>query len=75
MGMNILTTIFLLEERWTRRHEDALAKKQCRQESRQFSFSFKKVNEWKILPADCVGPSSVDILKRAYTIKGRDTLR
>ena len=35
-----------------------LAKKQCRLDFRQFSFSQKTVNNWNRLPADCVGANS-----------------
>ena len=40
-----------------------LAKKQCRLDIRTFSFSLRTVNEWNILSADCVGISSVNMLK------------
>ena len=58
MGMKILTEIFcswLKEERRTRGHGVTLAKKQCRLDIRQFSFSQRTVNEWNRLSADCVG--------------------
>ena len=49
------------EERMTRGHGIALAKKQCRLNIRKFSFSQRTVNEWNRLPADCVDASSVNI--------------
>ena len=57
------------EERRTREHRVALAKKQCRLDIRQFSFSQRTVNEWNRLSADCVGASSVNIfkIKSTYT--------
>ena len=60
----ILTEIFFLtvkEERRTRGHGVTLAKKQCRLDTRKFSFSQRTVNEWNRLSADCVGASSVNI--------------
>ena len=49
------------EERRTRGHGVTLAKKQCRLYIR--TFSQRTVNEWNRLSADCVGASSVNILK------------
>jgi len=40
-----------------------LAKKQCRLDTRKFSFLQRAINEWNRLSADCVGGSSVNILK------------
>ena len=54
---NIDRNIFFKEERRTRGHGVALAKKQCRLDIR--TFSQRTVNEWNILSADCVGASSV----------------
>ena len=67
MAMKILTEIFFLsvkEERRTRGHGMTLAKKQCRLDIRNFSFSQRTVNEWNRLSADCVGASSVNIFKK-----------
>ena len=63
--MKILTEIFfsVKEERRTRGHGVTLAKKQCRLDTRKFSFkifSQRIVNEWNKLSADCVGASSVN---------------
>ena len=44
----------------TRGHGVTLAKKQCRLDSRRFSFSHRTVNEWNRLSADCVGACSVN---------------
>ena len=64
MGMKILTDFFWVkEERWTRGHGVTLAKKQCRLDIRQFSFSQGTVNEWNKLSPDLVGASSVSMLK------------
>ena len=71
MGMKILTEIFLFtvkEERRTRGHGVALAKKQCRLYIRKFSFSQRVVNEWNRLSAVCVGASSVNIFKNKIDI-------
>ena len=51
------------EERRTRGHGITLAKKQCRLDIRKFSFSQRTVNQWNRLSADCVGASSVNMLK------------
>ena len=51
------------EERRTRGHRSTLAKKQCRLDITQFSFSQRTVNEWNRLSADCVGASSVNMFK------------
>ncbi len=60
---NIDRNIFFTvkEERRTRGHEFTLAKKQCRLDIRNFSFSQRTVNEWNRLSADCEGASSVNI--------------
>ena len=63
---NIFFTI--KEERRTRGHGVTLAKKQCRLDSRQISFSQRTVNEWNRLSADCVGASSVNIFKHKIDI-------
>ena len=55
-------------ERRTRGHGITLAKKQCRLDIRQISFSQRTVNEWNRLPADCVGASSVNIFKNKIDI-------
>ena len=54
---NIFFTV--KEERRTRGHGVALAKKQCRLDIRKFSFSQRIVNEWNKLSADCVGATFV----------------
>ena len=59
------------EERRTRGHRNTLAKKQCRLDSRPFSFSQRTVNEWNKLSADCVGASSVNIFKNKIDINLR----
>ena len=56
------------EERRTRGHGVTLAKKQCRLDIRQFSFSQRTVHEWNRLSADCVGASSVNIFKNKIDI-------
>ena len=48
------------EERRTRGHGFALAKKQCRLDINKFSFSQRIVNEWNRLSVDCVDASSVN---------------
>ena len=58
---NIL--FWVKEERRTRGHGVTLAKKQCRLGIKTFSFSQRTVKEWNRLSADCVGASSVNILK------------
>ena len=65
---NIDRNIFFMvkEERRTRGHGVALAKKQCRLDIR--TFSQRIVNEWNILSADCVGASSVNIFKNKIDI-------
>ena len=71
MGMKILTEIFFFtvkEDRRTRGHGVTLAKKRCRLDIRQFSFSQRIVNEWNILSADCVCASSVNIFKNKIDI-------
>ena len=67
---NIDRNIFFTvkEERRTRGHGVTLAKKQCRLDIRQFSFSQRTVNEWNRLSADCVGASSVNIFKNKIDI-------
>ena len=54
---------FSIKEERTRGHGITLAKKQCRLDIRQFSFSQRTVNEWNRLSADCVGASSVNMFK------------
>ena len=63
--MKILTEIFVsvVDERRTRGHGVTLANKQCRLDIRTFSFSQRKLNEWNRCSADCVGTSSVNMLK------------
>ena len=63
--MKIFTEIFfsVKKERRTRGHGVTLAKKQCRLDIRKFSISQRTVNEWNILPADCVGANSVNMFK------------
>ena len=56
------------EERWTRGQGVTLAKKQCRLDIRKYSFSQRTVNKWNRLSADCVSPSSVNILKNKIDI-------
>ena len=53
---NIDRNIFFTvkEERRTRGHGVTLAKKQCRQDIRKFSFSQRTLNEQNRLSADCV---------------------
>ena len=66
MGMKILSEIYFYtvkKERRTRGHGVTLAKKQCRLDIREFSFSQRTVNKWNRLSADCVGASSVNIFK------------
>ena len=70
MGMKILTEYFFSgkEERKTRGHGITIAKKQCRLDITTFSFSQRTLNEWNILSADCVCPSSVNIFKNKIDI-------
>ena len=56
------------EDRRTRGHGVALAKKQSRLDIRTFSFSQRTVNEWNRLLADCVGTSRVNIFKNKIKI-------
>ena len=56
------------EERRTRGHGITLAKKQCRLDIRQFSFSQRTVNEWNRLSADCVGASNVNMFNNKIDI-------
>ena len=56
------------EERRTRGHEVALAKKQCIEDIRKFSFSQRTLNELDRLSADCVGASSVNLFKNRIDI-------
>ena len=51
-----------------RGHGVTLAKKQCRLDTRKFTFSQRTVNEWNRLPADCVGASSFNIFKNKIDI-------
>ena len=66
IDINIFFTV--KEERRTRGHGVALAKKQCRLDIRTFSFSQRIVNEWNKLSADCVDASSVNIFKNKIEI-------
>ena len=69
--MKILTKICFVtnkEERRTRGHGVILAKKQCKLDIRKFSFSPITVNKWNRYSADCVGASSVNILKNKIDI-------
>ena len=59
IGRNMFFSV--KEDRRTRGHGVALAKKQCRLDIRKFSFSQRIVNERNRLSADCVGASSVNI--------------
>ena len=70
MVMKISTEIFFMamEERRTREHGATLAKKQCRLDIINFSFSQRIVNEWNRLSADCVGASRVNIFKNTIDI-------
>ena len=63
--------LFTVKEERTRGHGDTLAKKQCRLDIRNFSFSQRTVNEWNRLSADCVGASSVNIFKNKIDIYPR----
>ena len=66
MGMKIFTEIYfsrLRKRKRARRHGVALAKKQCGQDIRKFSFSQRTVNKLNRLSADCVCASSVNIFK------------
>ena len=47
----------------TRGHEENLVKDQCRLDSRKFSFSQRRVNEWNKLSTDCITASSVNMFK------------
>ena len=49
-------------EELTRGHEVALVNEQGRLDIIKFSFSQRTVNEWNILPVDCVGASSTLVL-------------
>ena len=51
----------------TRGHGATLGKKQCRLDIRTFPFS-RKVNEWNVLSADCLGASSVNMFKNKIDI-------
>ena len=57
---------FSVKEERTRGHGVTLAKMQCRPDIR--NFSQRTVNEWNKLSADCVGASSVNILKNKIDI-------
>ena len=63
-NININIFVSVKEERRTRGHGITLAKKQCILYIRQFSFSQRTVNEWNRLSADCVGTSSVNMIKK-----------
>ena len=56
------------EERRIRGHGITLGNKQCRLDIKIFSFSQRTVNEWKRLPADCIGASSVNMFKNKLDI-------
>ena len=45
----------------TRGHKAALAKEQCRLDTRKYSFSQRVINEWNKLPNGCVNASSVNM--------------
>ena len=59
---------FTVKEERTRGHGVTLAKKQCRLDIINFSFSQRTVNEWNRLSADCVAASSVNIFKNKIDI-------
>ena len=67
---NIYRNIFfsVTEERRTGGHGVTLAKRQYRLNIIKFSFSQRTVNEWNRLSADCVGASSVNMLKNLIGI-------
>ena len=52
----------------TREHKAALVKEQCRLDTRKYSFSQRVINEWNILPNDCVIASSVNMFKNRIDI-------
>ena len=56
------------ERRRNRGHGITLPKRQCRLDIRTYSFSQRTINEWNRLSADCVGASSVNILKNKIDI-------
>ena len=66
--LNNIICFTVKEERRTRGYGVTLAKKQCRLDIRQFSFSQRTVNEWNRLSADCVGAISVNIFKNKIDI-------
>ena len=45
----------------TRGHKAALAKEQCRLDTRKYSFSQRVINEWNKLPNGCFNASSVNM--------------
>ena len=47
----------------TRGHKAALVKEQCRLDMRKHPFSQRVINEWNILPTDCVNTSTVNMFK------------
>ncbi len=65
----------VMKDRRTRGHEVTLVKEQCRLDIRKFSFSQRTVNELNRLSPDCVGASSVNVLKNKIDthLKGRYT--
>ena len=54
----------LRKDSGNRGHEVKLVKDQCRLDIRKYSFSQRKINEWKKLPTDCITASSVNMLKK-----------
>ena len=67
--MKILTEIVFSRVR--KRGLEDMAKKQCRLDTRKFSFSQRTENEWNRLSADCVGASSVKMFKNKIYIYPR----
>ena len=63
---SVITPVYLSNA--CRGHGVVLAKKQCRLDIRQFSFSQRTVNDWNRLSADCVGDSSVNVFKNKIDI-------
>ena len=51
------------EDSRTRGHKAALVKEHCKLDMRKYSFSQRVINEWNILPNDCVNASSVNMFK------------
>ena len=61
-----INSLFSVKE--GRRTRVTLAKKQCRLDIRTFPFKQRTLNEWSILSADCVGSSSVNMIKNKINI-------